>query len=93
MITMSDCNSSHIHIVNLHISFYSFIILFINISNTVAENIKRRGATVATSMKREIISQLYGYRMTINPSLDNLSRFGFGGVLNVFNALVIHAPD
>lgn len=41
MITMSDCNSWHICIFNLHISFYSFIVLFMSISNTVAENIKQ----------------------------------------------------
>lgn len=36
-----DCNSWHIYIFNLHVSFYSFIILFISISNTVAEKIKQ----------------------------------------------------
>lgn len=41
IITMSDSNSWHIYIFNLHISFYSFIICFLNTSSTVIENIKQ----------------------------------------------------
>lgn len=96
MITMSDCNSWHIYMFYSLDFFYSLVILFINISNTVAENIKQikreQGYDCCFDKERDNFTPLL-WLQNDNPSLGSLGRCDFGGVLNVFKTLMIHTPD